>query len=251
MTRCNDQGREQAGSKETRRSSPRGRAVLGPLRHQQARPWRSANGLGRSQHSARPWRAQPGQRFSQTRQGSTHGPLPLSSPLQHPQRPLLSTGTKNKPGMNLGRNSSGKDRLSSDQINASSSSPHGHSYATAGERTARGEGQAQLLTSPASAASEQACATAAPTAHHGAARNPGPCRGGLEGPAGAHRLLKAEISSLQDFKRKPLLPSKLPAQPKAAVEKLPTCSYCYRILARQTADLQLEEVFVGLSSAAY
>lgn len=63
--------------------------------------------------------------------------------------------------------------------------------------------------------------------------------------------MKAEISSLQDFKRKPLLASKLSAQPKAAVEKLPTCSYCYRILARQTADLQLEEVFVGLSSAAY
>lgn len=76
-------------------------------------------------------------------------------------------------------------------------------------------------------------------------------RGRLEGPAEAHRIMKAEISSLQDFKRKPLRASKLSTQPKAAVEKLPTCSYCYRILARQPADLQLEEVFVGLPSAAY
>lgn len=74
---------------------------------------------------------------------------------------------------------------------------------------------------------------------------------GFKGPAEAHTFMKAAISSLQDFKRKPLRASKLSTQPKAAVERLPTCSYCYRIHARQTADLQLEEVFVGLSSAAY
>lgn len=76
-------------------------------------------------------------------------------------------------------------------------------------------------------------------------------KGRLKGPAEAHQLMKAEISSLQYFKRKPLLTSKLSAQPKAAVKRLPTCSYCYRIFARQAADLQLEEVFAGLSSATY
>lgn len=84
-----------------------------------------------------------------------------------------------------------------------------------------------------------------------AARNPGPFAARLEGPAEAHTCTKAAISSLQDFKRKPPRASQLSAQPKAAVERLPTCSYCYRIRARHTADLQLEEVFVGLSAAAY
>lgn len=66
-----------------------------------------------------------------------------------------------------------------------------------------------------------------------------------------HTVMKATISSLQDFKRKPLLASELSTQPKAAGKGLPTCSCSYRIHARQAADLQLEEVFVGLHSAAY
>ena len=93
---CNNQGQEQAGSKETCRNSSRRvdhtRSILAPTNWAKAhckQPW------SQPANSTHPRRTQVRQQFSQTHQGSTHSPPHLPSH-SYPQRSLLSTSVKNQ-----------------------------------------------------------------------------------------------------------------------------------------------------------